>query len=63
MNLDRTSALARERGNLPNRYYYQLNGKSPQENYIEQKKEMIEKLLSDEEDDTVIAVRTVVEKE
>ena len=29
--------LAYERGMLPDRYWYQLNGKSAQENYIEQR--------------------------
>lgn len=30
---------------LPNRFYYQLNGKSPMENYIEQKKKRREEKI------------------
>lgn len=36
MNVDMTN-LYRSRGMIPNRYWYQLNGQSAQENWIEQR--------------------------
>lgn len=37
---------------LPRRYYYQLNGKSPMENYIENRKDLIES-YNKRKDDTL----------
>ena len=34
---DKTTILSRERGTLPDWAWYQLNGKTAQENYAEQK--------------------------
>ena len=35
---------------LPRRYYYQLNGKSPMENYIENRKDLIKTYNNRKED-------------
>ena len=35
--MDLTTNLSYQNGTLPDRYWYQLNGKSATENYIEQK--------------------------
>ena len=35
--MDITTKLSYQNGTLPDRYWYQLNGKSATENYIEQK--------------------------
>ena len=37
MNTNFMTILSRQRGTLPDRYWYQLNGKSATENYIDQK--------------------------
>ena len=37
MTPDKTTILSRQRGTLPERYWYQLNGKSAAENYADQK--------------------------
>lgn len=34
--MDQTTLLARQLGKSPNRFWYQLNGRSAQENYAEQ---------------------------
>ena len=36
MSLDKATILAREMGRCPDRFWYQLNGRSAQENYAEQ---------------------------
>ena len=36
--MDITTKLSYQNGTLPDRYWYQFNGKSATENYIEQKK-------------------------
>jgi len=36
--------------NLPKRFYYQLNGKSPMENYIENRKNLIKTYNKQKED-------------
>lgn len=41
--------IARQRGKCPDRYYYQLNGKSAQQNYVEQKKKKINDTKEDYE--------------
>ena len=51
MQADKTTLLSRQRSTLPDRYWYQLNGKSAQENYQEQKENMIADL--DEEDEEI----------
>lgn len=37
MNTNLITALSRQRGTLPDRYWYQLNGKTAAENYADQK--------------------------
>ena len=37
MTPDKTTIHSRQRGTLPDRYWYQLNGRSAAENYAEQK--------------------------
>ena len=43
----------RDRGNVPDLFYYQLNGKSATENYIEQKNKIYDFLESPDELDTI----------
>ncbi len=50
MKPDRSTLLSRERGTLPDRYWYQINGKSAQENYAEQKQRILAELTEEEED-------------
>lgn len=50
MKPDRSTLLSRERGTLPDRYWYQLNEKSAQENYVEQKQRILAELTEEEED-------------
>ena len=57
MQPDQSTLLSRQRGALPDRYWYQLNGKSPQENYQEQKEKMYAELT--EEDDELYIVSEV----
>ncbi|MBR5570552.1 MAG: hypothetical protein IKW10_06640 [Oscillospiraceae bacterium] len=40
--MDKLKLLSRQNGTLPDRYWYQLNSKSPLENYIEQKQSMLD---------------------
>lgn len=42
MNTNFTTSLSRQRGTLPDRYWYQLNGKSAAENYADQKQSVEE---------------------
>lgn len=37
MNTNFMTSLSRQRGTLPDRYWYQLNGKTATENYADQK--------------------------
>lgn len=47
MKPDQSTLLSRQRGTLPDRYWNQLNGKSAQENYQEQKEKMYAELTED----------------
>ena len=49
MTPDNTTLLSRQRGMLPDRYWYQLNGKTAAENYADQKQ-----AIKDEEEKLVI---------
>lgn len=40
MQPDQNTLLSRQRGTLPDKFWYQLNGRSAQENYQEQKEKM-----------------------
>ena len=50
MQPDQNTLLSRQRGTLPDKFWYQLNGKSAQENYMEQKAKMYERFAEDNED-------------
>lgn len=47
--MDKITEWAAANGKCPMRYYAQLNGKSPMENYIAQRKEMMEQIKTREE--------------
>ena len=49
MQPDQSTLLSRQRGTLPDKFWYQLNGKSATENYMEQREKMYEKLQEAEE--------------
>ena len=51
MQPDQNTLLSRQRGTLPDMCWYQLNGKSAQENYIEQRAKMYERLAEENDDD------------
>ena len=51
--MDMSTQLSRQRGSLPDKYWYQLNGQSAAENYAEQKQ------AEDTEDETVIITSEV----
>ena len=42
----------REMGKIPDRYWYQLNGNSPQKNYNEQRNYILNDIYSDEDEQT-----------
>ena len=46
--MDITTKLAYQQGMLPDRYWYQLNGKSATENYTEQR------LATDSEEEVIV---------
>ena len=50
--------LSRDRGTLPDKFWYQLNGTPAQENYAKQKSENIEALT--EEDDGEVYITSEV---
>jgi len=41
--MDKSTGFARERGNIPDRYWYQLNGEDPIDNYREQKEKILQR--------------------
>lgn len=51
MKPDKTTLLSRERGTLPDKFWYQLNGKSAQENYQEQREKIYTDLTEDDSDE------------
>ena len=42
----------REMGKIPDRYWYQLNEKSAQENFIEQRQNILNNIYDDEDEQT-----------
>lgn len=48
-----STIYARSSGKLPDRYWYQLNGKAAQENYMEQRRDIYE-ALADQEDEGLL---------
>lgn len=55
--MDESTTIARRLGRCPDRIYYQLNGKTPFENYIEQKQKI------KEEAETKAQMEKLIEKE
>ena len=53
--MDITTLLSYQQGTLPSRYWYQLNGKSATENYIEQRLESL-----DDEEEVIIRSEVTV---
>lgn len=57
MKPDQSTLISRQRGTLPDRYWNQLNGKSAQENYQEQRENIYARLTED--DDTFCIISEV----
>lgn len=55
--MDRIIEIAHQRGNCPDRFYYQVNGKSPQENFIAHRHKLREKVREQAE------IQNYIEKE
>lgn len=55
MQPDQGTLLSRQRGTLPDKYWYQLNGRSAQENYIEQKENMYADLTEEPDEFHIIS--------
>ena len=53
--MDITTKLAYQQGMLPDRYWYQLNGRSATENYIKQRLESL-----DDEEEVIIRSEVTV---
>ena len=62
MQPDQSTLLSRQRGTLPDRYWYQLNGKSAQENYNAQHKKMMEQYRQREAEQRREAEEKALEK-
>ena len=60
MQPDRSTLLSRHRGTLPDKFWYQLNGKSAEENYMEQKVKMYERLAEQDDGDEEIFITSEV---
>ena len=60
MQPDQNTLLSRQRGTLPDKFWYQLNGKSAQENYMEQKAKMYERLAEQDDGDEEIFITSEV---
>ena len=52
---DQGTLLSRQRGTLPDQFWYQLNGRSAQENYIDQKEKMYADLIEDADELHIIS--------
>ena len=52
MQPDKSTLLSRAQGTLPDKFWYQLNSKSAQENFMEQRAKLYEE-LADEDDDEI----------
>ena len=55
MQPDQGTLLSRQRGTLPDKYWYQLNGRSAQENYIDQKEKMYADLTEEPDEFRIIS--------
>ena len=58
MEPNQETLISRQRGTLPDKYWYQLNGKPAQENFQEQRENMYAALT--EEDDDGIFIKSEV---
>ena len=54
MQPDQSTLLSRQRGTLPDKFWYQLNGKSAQENLEEQRERSYSDLKEEESDELQI---------
>lgn len=52
--MDLLTGYARSLGKLPDRYWYQLNGQSAQENWMEQRQTIYERLTAQEDEEIII---------
>ena len=50
MKPDQTALVSRERGTMPDRYWYQFNGKTATENWKEQHERIYSDLMEDDSD-------------
>ena len=55
MQPDQSTLLSRQRGTLPDKFWYQLNGRSAQENYIDQKDRMFADLTEEADELHIIS--------
>lgn len=55
MQPDQSTLLSRQRGTLPDLFWYQLNGRSAQENYIEQKEKMYADLMEEPDECHIVS--------
>ena len=60
MQPDQSTLLSRQRGTLPDKFWYQLNGKSAEENYMEQKAKMYESFAEQDDGDEEIFITSEV---
>ena len=60
MKPDKTTLLSRQKGSLPDKFWYQLNGESAQVNYQEQKENMLADLTEEENDSLHITSEVTV---
>ena len=60
MQPDQSTLLSRHRDTLPDKFWYQLNGKSAEENYMEQKAKMYERLAEQDDSDEEILITSEV---
>jgi len=49
MNPDKSTLFSRERGTLPDKYWYQFNTESAQANYQEQRERLLDALTEDDD--------------
>ena len=55
MQPDQSTLLSRQRGTLPDKFWYQLNGRSAQENDIDQKDRMFADLTEEADELHIIS--------
>lgn len=50
VRMNQLLSLYRQRGSVPDKYWYQMNGKSAHENWVEQRANMYEQILVQQEE-------------